>query len=157
MFWAATYVNVIGIFIPSTIVAFVYGIIVHQTYKSSKRVATLQANGTNSHSSNTKRDIRVVRNILTLVTIFMCGGTPCVILTVWNEIQPIYSPPEALYLLKDTAISLSIAVMLFMLIKMNKQVRDTTIRRLYCRFQRIPTEFAHPQQTLDHRRTCWAS
>jgi glucan phosphoethanolaminetransferase (alkaline phosphatase superfamily) len=68
-----------------------------------------------------------MKNILLLMGIFMCGGSPFLVLTLWNIIKP-QSSPKQLYILSLNSILLCAAILMGVLFFTNKKVKDIIFR-----------------------------
>jgi hypothetical protein len=117
-----------GFIIPLSISFVIYGKILYRAHHSSRRIAALSSITTSYIAS--RRDIMVVRKMVTLGGIFAGVGTPYLILVLWHGIQRNASPPESFYLLCINGVSVFFALMIVALFHMNKQVRDVLPRYL---------------------------
>jgi hypothetical protein len=118
------YAIVTGFIIPLSISMVIYGKIFYQSHRSSRRIAALALNAITTYIPNTRREMKLARNMIMVEGIFAGVGTPFLILVLWHAIQPNSPPPESFYLLSINAISIFFAFMMIALFCMNKSVKD---------------------------------
>ncbi|CAF1397979.1 unnamed protein product [Adineta steineri] len=108
------YLLTIVIIIPIVIFSILYGIIYRHTIHST---ANFQQT---LHGA--KRDARLARNILILLSIFLFGGIPSVIYSiVSNQVE---SAPSVLFLMTITAPSIAIAIVKIMTIVLTRDIQQ---------------------------------
>ena len=127
-FATAIYGIIVGFVVPLSISLTIYFIIFLNVTRSSRRIAVIITDTQRGPIFNVKRELRLIRNMVIVMGIFTGGGTPFLILVLWQGIQPLSPPPESLYLLIINAITLFVAAMMMTLFSMNKQVRDVVLR-----------------------------
>jgi hypothetical protein len=96
------YSNITSFIFPATIVIMIYSKILYQVRQSTRRVTTNPTGRSMSlHASahSIERNLKIMKNILSLMSIFMCGGSPFLILTLWNIIKPESSPKNSIFYL----------------------------------------------------------
>ncbi|CAF3948467.1 unnamed protein product [Rotaria sordida] len=117
--------------IPFNIVTIIYTTLVCRARQSTRRIRVTQSTVTtvstniNVNIPNIKREMILVRNMSILLSIILCGGTPYLILVLWQATTK-YPPPESFYLLIINSISICTALMMFALFNLNKQAKKTT-------------------------------
>jgi hypothetical protein len=124
------YSNITSFVFPATIVIMIYSKILYQVRQSTRRVASnLTGRSMSLHTSvpSVERNLKVMKNILLLMGIFMCGGSPFLILTLCNIIKP-QSSPKQLYILSLNSILLCAAILMGVLFFTNKKVKDVIFR-----------------------------
>lgn len=121
---------------PLSITMIAYGIIVYHA-RSSPKVSNLAPNVTGFRTVNLKRELKVARRMMIIMTIFAAGGTPYLILVIWNGVKPNYPPPEPCYLLVIDMVSCSVTFMSFELLSSNEDIKETTRRYLKCKYRRV--------------------
>ena len=121
----------IAYLIPLTIIIMLYGGIVYRVRQSARRVLTLttsdRATGaniavTNTMTPNLRREMKLMRNIIILISILLFAGLPYLMMVLWHAFakQP---PPEPLYLLCLVNITLFFVVKMIVLLHMNLEVK----------------------------------
>lgn len=136
--WAVT----IAYLIPVSVVTIVYAIVFYHTRQSTRRVGAFAPSKvsnalTNNHAVHLKREMKLIQNILILVSILICAGIPYQTLVIWHvtQKQP-PPPPEPTYLLAMITISVAFAIKMIVLFYMNKEVKNVVMkyRRILRRF-----------------------
>ncbi|CAF1494838.1 unnamed protein product [Rotaria magnacalcarata] len=89
-----------------------------------------------------KREMKLARNLLIAQGLFIYGGTPYLILVIWQKVAPQAPPPESLYLIAADFISLSITLLIIVHLVMNKEMKDALINYLKKYQQRIYPKIA---------------
>lgn len=123
--------NVITSFvIPVSIVAIIYGIILYHARQSSRRVTgfvprtnTFMSN-TNIAKPNLKREIRLMKNIIIILSLLTCAGTPYlvrILLLAINEKMV----PDYLDLLSINSITICAECLMVITFFMNKEVKNS--------------------------------
>jgi hypothetical protein len=79
---------------------------------------------------NLKREMKLMKNILILISILTCAGTPYLILILWHVIQKQQPPPESFYLLIINSISFFTTLMMITLFWKNRDVKKCTLEYL---------------------------
>lgn len=130
-FPTAIYGIVVGFVIPLSISLMIYFIIFMKATRSTRRIAVVATDAHRAFVLTAKRELILVRNMLIVMGIFTGGGTPFLILVLWQGIQTSISPPEPLYLLIINAITLFVAAMMVTLFNMNKPVKDFILSRRF--------------------------
>lgn len=120
-----------GFVLPVSICITIYGIIWRHTVRSSRRINAFGPNNATAHTPNAKREMTIVRNMLMSLTVFVGGGTPLLILILWNAIQPNNHPPESLYLIGIDGTSLGVTLTVVMLFVLNQQMRRLALHHLF--------------------------
>ncbi|CAF1334096.1 unnamed protein product [Adineta steineri] len=108
------YLLTIGFIIPIVIISIVYGIIYYYIVHATANFRqTLHG---------TKRDVKLARNILILLGIFLFGGFPTVLyIIVSNTVE---TAPSVLFLIAITTPSMAIAIEKIMTIVLNRDIRQ---------------------------------
>lgn len=136
---SAMYIILIIYLPPLNSIGIIYGIILYYARQSTRRVVAFAARTDSTTVTpnialpNFKRELKMMRNMVILLGIFMIAGALDVSCVVWHasQTQPL---PEALYLLNINSITVSIASMMTILFFMSKEVKNTTIiylRKVY--------------------------
>ncbi|UJR32171.1 hypothetical protein I4U23_019637 [Adineta vaga] len=93
----------IAFLIPLTIVTSIYGIIFFHARQSTHRIRGFTSNVTTMMMTSqpkllkVKREIKLMKKILILVCLLLCGGTPYSILVLWHFLCT-KSPPESVFI-----------------------------------------------------------
>jgi hypothetical protein len=142
VFKASMYAIVIIYIISLHIVEIAYSVILYHVRQSTRRVTAFvptvnTGNITNANKAafNIKRDLKLIRNILIQTNILVLGGTPYLILVIWNAIQR-QSPPESLYFLSINSIAICNVLMVIYTFFMNKNIRNTALK-YFCRHRPV--------------------
>ncbi|CAF1147384.1 unnamed protein product [Rotaria sp. Silwood1] len=119
----------VGFVVPVIVSSFTYGVIWYRARQSTRRIGAREADRTTASMPNAKCEIKLVRNMLMLLSVFVSGGSPFVFLVLWQKIASQTPPPESFYLLavNVNAISLCVMVMMTVLFYMNKQVKSAVL------------------------------
>ena len=147
--WSSVYIIGNGFLVPVLISTVIYGVIWYRAYRSSRRVVPSRSDTITSHMSTGRRDIKIVRNMIMIMAVFMSGGIPFLILVVWNIIQPNKPPPSALYLTSNTTISLAVALTVTVLMVLNHQMKAIALGYLSCRCRLLYRAAIVREQSLD--------
>jgi hypothetical protein len=116
--------------IPFNIVAIIYSTLVYRTHRSTRRVRASNSSViTNVYVPNIGREMILIRNMSILLSILLGGGTPYLILVLWQAIKNQH-PPESFYLLIINSISVCTTLMMFALFNLNKEVKKKTYEYL---------------------------
>ncbi|CAF1069347.1 unnamed protein product [Adineta steineri] len=108
------YLLITSFIIPIVIISIIYGIIYYHTVRST---ANFQQS---LHGA--KRDVKLARNILILLGIFLFGGIPSTTyIVVSNKVE---SAPGVLFLIAITTPSIAIAIEKIMTIVLNRDIRQ---------------------------------
>jgi hypothetical protein len=145
-FLISIYAIVIAFVIPLNGSIIIYHIIFCHARRSSRRIAPSTSNTTASHVPSARREMKLARNMIMIETFYTAAGTPLLILILWQVVQPKNPPPESLYLLSFSSISLFGTLMMIMLFWMNKQVKDIAFKYLHCGQQSMHLHPVHTQQ-----------
>jgi hypothetical protein len=135
IFYSSMLIVTVAFLIPFSIVTILYAIIFYHAQQSTRRIVAFANNRTtvvarkNCTIPNFKRELKLMRNILILVCILICGGIPYLILVLWHATQK-QSPPTPFYLLAMIAISIVTAAKMVTLFCMNKEVKNITVKYL---------------------------
>lgn len=119
-----------GFVMPLASSMIIYGLIFFHVLKSSRRIAASTSNTTTTtttHAPHARREMKLARNMIILEMTFAVAGTPYLLLSLWQGIQPNRPPLESFYLLSMNAISLSIPFTMIALLFMNKQVKGIVL------------------------------
>ena len=132
--WAVS----IAYLIPVSTVTIVYGIIFYYTKQSSRRVIRHTIMGPlvviseiqrrSCNVPNSKRELKLMKNIVILIGIMTCAGIPYLILIIWNLLDVEISPPESFYLISMIIISIVCSIKMVILFFMNKDTKNVTIQ-----------------------------
>ena len=60
---------------------------------------------------NSKRELKLMKNIVILIGIMTCAGIPYLILIIWNLLDVEISPPESFYLISMIIISIVCSIL----------------------------------------------
>jgi hypothetical protein len=131
------YAMVVGFVIPLNISIIIYAIIFYHVKKSSRRIAPAISNNMTAHIPNARREMKLARNMIILEMFFTASGTPFLMLSLWQGIQPKSPPPESFYLLSINSIFLFVALTMVALFCMNKQVKDIALKCQHCEQRHI--------------------
>lgn len=142
-FWSALYVIGIGFLVPVLISATLYGIILYRAYQSTRRVFLARANAVDSQMPNARREIKIITNMIIIMTVFVSGGVPFLILVFWHIIQPAQPPPSSLYLLSNNTISFAVTLTTIVMFLLNQQMKNAVLGYLGGRFRPV-----HPMNTI---------
>ncbi|CAF1114421.1 unnamed protein product [Adineta steineri] len=111
-----------------------FGIIIIYRYivRHTRRINSM-AIATTATETALNRDLRVLKNILTLIGILGTAGLPNLILLIWNALSP-GQAPVPLYLLCTLTISFCTNIQISFIFIMNKKAKDifwNHIRRIF--------------------------
>jgi hypothetical protein len=105
---------IIAFIIPVNIIVTLYGLVLWHTTRASR------IHPNNIITGNIKRNIKVFKNILRLITVLVIGGTPFLLCIIINKITHI---PWPLYSISLLFIALSAAVESITIFFNNKEVQ----------------------------------
>ena len=112
-------------FIPFNFTVVAYSIIFYHVRQSTRRVVGFALNAGrvtgNRTILNVRREIKLMKNMVILLTILFWGGTPYLVLVLWHAVQK-RSLPEALYLSGMNCVPICIALNMVALFFMNNEV-----------------------------------
>ena len=132
---ASLYCTVIAFLIPFGSIVIIYAIIIYRVRQSSRRVRSLATNPVDSTVMNTmpflnvKREIKIMKNLMLLLSLAGCSGIPYLVLLIWN-LGRWSRPPAFLYLLSINAMVFSVSAMMLIIFFINKGVQNVLIVRL---------------------------
>jgi hypothetical protein len=135
IFCSSMLIVTVAFLIPFSIVTILYGIIFYHARKSTRKIIAFANNRTtvvvrnNCTIPNFKRELKLMRNILILVCILICGGISYLVLVLWHATQK-QSSPKSFYLLAMITILIVTAIKMVTLFCMNKEVKNITIKYL---------------------------
>ena len=119
--------------IPCIMITIIYGIVLHKVQQSTRRIAAFgigrSISQTNNCTPNIQREWKLMKNILLLVSIILFAGIPFSILVIWHATTSV-SPPEPLYLLSSTNVTLCFVLKMLVLFHLNQEVKVVLIRFL---------------------------
>ncbi|CAF4971250.1 unnamed protein product, partial [Rotaria sp. Silwood1] len=101
----------VGFVVPVIVSSFTYGVIWYRARQSTRRIGAREADRTTASMPNAKCEIKLVRNMLMLLSVFVSGGSPFVFLVLWQKIASQTPPPESFYLLAVNVNAISLCVM----------------------------------------------
>lgn len=128
---SSVYSMVVGFTIPLTICLLVYLAIFVHARRSTRRLGILGDGNARSQVQNMKRELKLARNMLFILTIFLGGGTLFLIIGIWQIIAPSSPPPEAVYILIINSMSSFVVLMVIALFVTNKPMKDFVFSRLF--------------------------
>ena len=135
---SSIYMSTVSCFIPLILIITVHMIIFIHIQKSSRRVRPLILNIQNrliknlSGIQNTKREIKLMKELLIQTSILGLGGSLYLYLIISNAIEK-QSPPQFLYLSSANLIVVSISTVPILQILINKQLKQRFIEIFYHR------------------------
>ncbi|CAF4925537.1 unnamed protein product [Rotaria magnacalcarata] len=145
-FTTSMYLIVVGYVTPLSLTLVIYFIIWHTARMSLRRTMNRDENNGTRLMPHAKREMKLARNLLIAQGLFSYGGTPYLILVIWQKVAPQAPPPESLYLIAADFISLSITLLIIVHLVMNKEMKDALInylkkyqQRIYPKIGTIPT------------------
>ncbi|CAF1181101.1 unnamed protein product [Adineta ricciae] len=112
--------------LPKSIAIIIYAIVFHQVRLSSKRVKSRNVtNITTACITLTfvKKNLIVMRNMLVILNILVCGGAPYLILMLWDFI-PNGNPPKELYFISVNSLVSATAMMAIVTFFKDKRLRN---------------------------------
>lgn len=125
--------------IPLSVISTIYGIIYYKTRQSARRIAGFatgrSTNPIGSTTPNLQHEWKLMKNILTLVSIVVFTGIPYLTLTFWHAATSV-PPPDPLYLLACANITVFFVVKMLVLIHLNKEVKMVMIEFIFKLFRR---------------------
>ena len=141
VFFTSIYSVIIAFIIPLNIVTIIYGIIFYHARQSTCRVIGFISNmttitiTTDTSILNVKREMKLMKNMLILLSLLICGGMPYLILVLWHVTleRPL---PESFYLLSTSLILIFIALKMIDLFCVCKQAKNSALQHLR-KFQRF--------------------
>ena len=136
-FLSALYVIGIGFLIPVLISATMYGIILYRAFQSSRRVFLVRSNSVGSQMPNARREIKIIGNMIIIMTVFVSGGIPFLVLVFWHVIEPTRPPPSSLYLLSNNTISFAVTLTVLVLFILNQQMKRVVFGYIGGRFRLV--------------------
>lgn len=135
-FLMSVFIITVGFVLPLCVSITVYGIIICYA-RSSTLAIRLISNNTHSQLLNIKREMKVALNMIIILGVFGGGGTPYLILVLWQGINPHNEPPESFYLLAINAISFFVALMAFILLVSNKEIKNIILQYIFNKRSRV--------------------
>ncbi|CAF1012708.1 unnamed protein product [Adineta ricciae] len=108
--------------LPTIGVISIYSIILHEIRLVAAKVSP-NIDKTPSYR-NAKRNLKILQQLLILLSILACGATPYLILCFWN-LNSSQRPPDELYFISLNFVVLSATIMLTVSVFMNKKVKDS--------------------------------
>ena len=122
----ALYAIFLSFVIPLNIIVIIYGIILYQVRQSTRRVTANNTIGSavvrNSSQFAARRNLKIMKKMLLLLNILMCGGTPYLILVIWNVIHSETSFTEFYYIAVHF-LSLSGCIMMMIIFFTNSPIK----------------------------------
>lgn len=124
--------------VPLSIITIIYSVILQHARQSTRRVVNFDLNSitkmtiAKNSTLTVKRELKLMKNMMILLDSFTCSGTPYFILVLWPVVFKV-SPPEPLYLLSLSIITITIDYMMVITFFMSKDVRKyffETLRKL---------------------------
>ena len=112
--------------LPKSIAIVIYAIVFHQVRLSSMRVKSRNVtNITTACITLTfvKKNLIIIRNMLIILNILICGGAPYLILMLWDFI-PNGNPPKELYFISVNSLVSATAMMAIVTFFKDKRLRN---------------------------------
>lgn len=119
--------------LPLISIGIIYSIIYFNAHQSKRRIINSMIQ-TNLILPNYKREFKIMKNILILLGILACAGTPYIIVVFWQITQS-QLPPESFYLLIINCIYIFASFMMIALFFMNHDIRKVTknyLKKIIC-------------------------
>lgn len=118
------YGMIVGFMIPLSGAYIIYFVIFIEVHRSARRViAAAETVAVQIQTFNIKREVKLIRNMFIVMSIFTSAGTPYLLVGFWVAIKPSNPPPEAMYLPIVNIITFCVTLMMIVLFNMNKQVK----------------------------------
>lgn len=122
--------------IPLNISMMVYGAIIRYA-RSTRQAVTPASNTIKSGIPNVKREAKVARNMIIILTLFSVAGIPYLIVLLWYAIGSSNKPPDSFYTLSLGLISVLVVLMQFAQFYQNKEIKAVALGYLKCKRGRI--------------------
>lgn len=135
VFISSMYGVVSSYVIPLSVITTIYGVILNHARQSTRRIvafasrSTTNANTSNTNTMNVKRELRLMQNMMVILTYFTCAGTPYFTLVLWS-VSFKAQPPESLYLLSLNSITISVETMMVITFFISKDIKKNTFMNL---------------------------
>lgn len=141
IFFTSIYVVVIGFVIPLNFITIIYAMIFYYVRQSTRRVFAFRSNTIQNIGNLSifavRRDMKLMRNMLILLGILITGGTPFLMLIIWQAISK--EPPAThFYILSINFIPNCISINMVLLFFMSKEVK----RRLLMPIRKVKAIFS---------------
>lgn len=98
--------------------------------KASRAVVPFNAPTVHTSGPNMKRESRVARTMVIILTIFASTGVPFLIVMLWNILSPQNPPPEVFYLLSVNTIPFVACLTMYVLLKSSKEIKAVALKYL---------------------------
>ena len=134
----ALYISVVSVLTPFHIIIIVYLLIVLHVHRSTRRVWNFNQNLHNNHLQSTKREMKLMKQMIVETGILISGGPVFLVLIAWHGTQT-QSPPDCLYLIGFQLMTFVATVEPIAHFIMNKQLREFLIQLFKRREQYIGT------------------
>jgi 7 transmembrane receptor (rhodopsin family) len=127
----------IAYLIPLNLIILLYGIIFYETRQAARRVTAFAPDRlshgrtitSNTVRPNLQREMKLMKNILILVSILLLAGIPYLMMVIWQAATT-YPPPEPMYSLCMVDITVFFVIKMIVLFYMNREVKNTVVTYL---------------------------
>ena len=132
----AVYSIVINFVIPASVVSTAFMMILKQVHQSMRQIGpTIQTNSTivRQHISRpSRKHLKIMQHMMTLMNIFGLGGAPYSIVVLWNSIRK-HSVPEEFYFISTNLIVFGATVLMVVTLIKDRQIKETILKNIYVR------------------------
>ena len=130
VFSSSIFVATNAYIIPLSIAIIVYGRILYTVRESTRRITAFTAANNNPLSTtnqlpriNIRREMKLMKNILVVVSILLCAGAPYLTVLLWN-VASLGQPPAPLYLLIMLLITVACVFKMIIIFNMNNDIKN---------------------------------